>query len=326
MSDRIRWGILSTAAIGPRALIPAINNAHNSELVAVASRNQERGQAFADEHGIPTAYGSYEELVNDPNIDAIYNPLPNDLHAPWSIQAAQAGKHVLCEKPMAMDASEAQKMVDEIATTGKLLAEAFMYRFHPRTHRLKEMVAEGAVGTLRVINTSFSFPMSADDTRNIRLFKAQGGGAIMDIGCYCVSIMRLVTGAEPTVLDCKAYFNDDDVDEQAVATLEFPDNVLAHFDCNFRAAFANFADVRGTTGRILVENSFLPGTGDVVLHYWNDGKYEEIKFDGADQYQLMVEDFADAIINDRQPRYTGEQGVLGMKVMDALRTAAAQRG
>src|SRR5687768_15603176 len=140
MPDKIRWGILSTARIGPRALIPAIRNAHNGELVAVASRDEARARAFADEHRIPVSYGSYAELIADPNIDAIYNPLPNDQHAEWSIRAAEAGKHVLCEKPQASDAAEARKMADVFKQRGVWLEEAFMYRFHPRTVRVKEMV------------------------------------------------------------------------------------------------------------------------------------------------------------------------------------------
>ncbi|MBL8153885.1 MAG: Gfo/Idh/MocA family oxidoreductase [Anaerolineae bacterium] len=180
MTDKIRWGILSTANIGRRRVIPAFKLARNGVVAAVASRSLERAQAFAADLDIPTAYGSYEELLNDPNINAIYNPLPNSEHALWSIRCAEAGKPVLCEKPLASDAAEAQHMVDAFASRGVLLAEGFMYRFHPQAVKIKEMVENGALGTFNTINATFTFPIRTED--DIRMQTGLAGGWRVD-GC-----------------------------------------------------------------------------------------------------------------------------------------------
>jgi len=191
MSGKVRWGILSTANIG-RRVIPAIHAARNSEVVAVGSRSLGAAEAFAAEQNIPRAYGSYEELLADSAIDAIYLPLPNSMHAEWSIRCAAAGLPTLCEKPFASDAAEAQSIVDAFARHDVLLAEAFMYRFHPQHAKAQDIVAAGGIGDLQIINSSFTFPIR--DAANIRLSKPLAGGALMDVGCYCVNLMRFMTG------------------------------------------------------------------------------------------------------------------------------------
>jgi len=321
MPDKIRWGIISTANIGRRALVPALHNASNGELVAVASRDLAKARVFADELNIPRAYGSYEELLADPEIDAIYNPLPNDQHANWSIRAAAAGKHVLCEKPLASDAAEAEEMVKAFKANDRLLAEAFMYRFHPRTRHVREMVRSGALGTLQQIGAAFTFRLRSDE--NIRLEGKLAGGAIMDIGCYAVGVMRFVTGEEPVAVNAFAHYNDRGADEMAVGSLVFPSGVLGHFDCGMRAQGGQWYDIRGSEGRIFVEDAFVaPRDQAMKLRYWRGDNYEEIDFEPVDQYQLMAEDFADAILNNRPPLYPAEDGVAAMRLMDSLRASA----
>ena len=247
MSDQIRWGILSTAKIGREKVIPAIHKSRNGVVAAVASRDLERARAFADETGIPTAYGSYEELLADPNIDAIYNPLPNSGHAPWSIACAEAGKPSLCEKPLAADAPEAQTMVDAFAARGILFAEAFMYRFHPQTEAVLDLVRSGFLGELRSIDSTFTF--SIDRESNIRLDKSLAGGALMDVGCYCVNVMRLMTGEEPVAARAFARIGaQSQVDETLCGVLDFPSGVIGHFDCSFRAMHIARYDLHGSAG------------------------------------------------------------------------------
>ena len=191
MSDRIRWGILSTANIG-RKVIPAIHASSNGEVAAVGSRSLATAQTFAKEQSIPTAYGSYEELIADENVDAIYISAAQRLHAEWSIKCAKAGKATLCEKPFASDAQEARTVVDVFDQADVLLAEAFMYRFHPQQIKVKEIIADGGIGDLHIISGSFTF--SIHNEGNIRLSKALAGGGLMDVGCYCINLMRFITG------------------------------------------------------------------------------------------------------------------------------------
>jgi xylose dehydrogenase (NAD/NADP) len=317
MSDRIRWGILSTANIGRKRVIPAIMKSSNGVVTAVASRTLDRARTFADQLDIPTAYGSYEELIADPNIDAIYNPLPNSDHARWSIACAEAGKPTLCEKPLASDAAEAQQIVDAFKAREVLFAEAFMYRFHPRTVRVKEMVDSDAIGDLKVIQATFTFDIGGRED-DIRLKKDLAGGSLMDVGCYCINVMRLITGEEP--VNARAFARiGAEVDETLVGLLDFPSGVLGHFDCGFRSPVTNTYEIRGTTGRIYIDPAFTPNHDqDVTIHYWGPDGYEAIPVPAADQYQLMVEDFGDALQQNRPPRYLPQDAVANMQAIDQL--------
>ncbi|MGJ3239348.1 MAG: Gfo/Idh/MocA family protein [Anaerolineae bacterium] len=322
MTETIRWGILSTANIGIKRVIPAIQKSNNGKVTAIASRNQERAQAVADQFGIPTAYGSYEDLLADEAIDAIYIPLPNKLHAEWSIKCAQAGKPTLCEKPLAVDATEAQMMVDAFKERNLLFAEAFMYRFHPQNQRAQYMVQDGAIGDLQIVNGTFSFRLTDPD--NIRLSKDLAGGALMDVGCYCVNSMRFITGEEPIRASAFAHFGaETDVDEQITGILEFPSGVRGHFDASLTSFRVHTYELRGTTGRLLLPMSYVPDTSDsTVIHYWHGDQHEEIHVEAVDQYQLMVEDFADALIHDRSPRFDPQDAVDNMRVIDSLLASA----
>lgn len=322
MTDRIRWGILSTANIGRARVIPAIQQSDNGDVVAVASRTAERARTFADQLNIPTAYGSYEELIADPNVDAIYIPVPNSEHAEWSIRCAEAGKPTLCEKPLASNADEAQQIVDEFKSRSLLFAEAFMYRFHPQTQRVKQMIDDGAVGTVHIINAAFTFALR--DENNIRLSKELEGGSLMDVGCYCVNAMRHMTGEEPETGQAVAHFGEQTgVDEWLAGTLKFPSNITGHFDSGLRSQRTHMYDIRGSAGRILVEQAFtVPDDQPSTIRYWHGDAYDEIEIPATNHYRLMVEDFADALINNRPPRFDPQDAVENMRVIDMLLASA----
>lgn len=326
MSKQIRWGIISTANIGRKRVAPAIQKSNNGTIIAVASRDLAKAQDYAQELDIPNAYGSYEQLIADPNVDAIYNPLPNSEHAEWSIKAAEAGKPTLCEKPLAVDAAEAQTIVDAFAEREVLFAEAFMYRFHPQTQRVKALIDAGAIGTVQTISAAFTFALRNED--NIRLSKALAGGALMDVGCYCINVMRLMTGEEPEQAAAVARWGTEtQVDESLAGVLRFPSGVVGHFDCGLRTHRAHTYDIRGTTGRILLEEAFVPDLeSETVICFWQGEDYEEIHVPPADHYQLMAEDFADALLNKRAPHYLPQDAVANMQVIDRLLTSARQGG
>jgi predicted dehydrogenase len=278
-------------------------------------------------------YGSYEELIADPEIDAIYIPLPNGLHSVWSLKCAEGGKHVLCEKPLANDATEAQLMANAFKKRGLLLAEAFMYRFQPQTETVKRMIDAGAVGTAHFVQASFSF--SIDSESDVRLNKDLVGGALMDVGCYCVDVTRYMLGEEP--LDVKAMAEigtQSGVDEKLVGLMRFPSGALAHFDCSLRTHFTQTYEIRGTHGRILLEKAYVPfrpdPEADVIIRYWKstpgteDHQYEEITVEKPNQYTLMIEEFADSILQGRAPRFPIEDSIAQMRAIDRL--YAAVRG
>ena len=317
MIDRIRWGILSTANIG-RKVIPAIHASSNGEVAAVGSRSLSTAQAFAKEQSIPTAYGSYEELIADEDVDAIYIPLPNRLHAEWSIKCAEAGKATLCEKPFASDAQEARTVVDVFDQTGVPLAEAFMYRFHPQQIKVKEIIAAGGIGDLHIISSSFTFPIHGEG--NIRLSKALAGGGLMDVGCYCINLMRFITGEEPASVTAAARIGQvTGVDEALAATLEFPSGVIGHFDCGLRSQRQQTYTVKGSEGMIVVPTAFTPDkTAGSRIQHWRGNSCAEHTIEAADHYQLMVEDFADALLNRRRPRFSPMDAVRNMEVIDRI--------
>lgn len=317
MPDQVRWGILSTANIG-RKVIPAIHESRNGVVAAVASRSLERARDFAAEQNIPIVYGSYEELIESDEVDAIYNPLPNSMHAEWSIKCAVAGKATLCEKPFASDAAEAQTIVDAFAEQDVLLAEAFMYRFHPQHAKVKSILAEGGIGDLKIINSSFTFYIS--DEANIRLSKALAGGGLMDVGCYCVNLMRFMTGEEPETVTAVGNIGPrTGVDEILAGTLKFPSGVIGHFDCGLRAHRQQGYRLKGTTGSIIVGSSFTPDKlKDTIVQQWRGDQLTEHVIPPVDHYQLMVEDFADALLTGRPPRFPPGDAVRNMEVVDKL--------
>lgn len=324
MPDRkIRWGVLSTSKIARTTVIPAIQSSRNGTVVAIASRDLAKARQTAGELGIACAYGSYEELLADPEIDAIYNPLPVALHAEWSIRCAEAGKPTLCEKPLARDAAEARRMVEVFERRGVPLAEGFMYRFHPLSIRARELATGGAIGQVQTIRASFNALIENDD--DIRFRADLGGGALRDVGCYCVGLMRWVTGEEPSGVSAFARFGEkSQVDEILVATLEFPSGVLGYLGCSLRTPFDCSYDICGTRGRVLVDFGGLvawPG-GEFKIRFWHGAEYEEIAVAPANHYRLMAEDFADAVLTGRPPRYPARDAVANMEVLDRLLASA----
>jgi xylose dehydrogenase (NAD/NADP) len=323
--NNLRWGVISTSNIGRAAVNPAIRASKNGELLAVASRDVARARAFAEEWSIPRHFGSYDALLDDPDIDAVYLPLPNSMHLEWAVRAAEAGKHVLCEKPLALDAEECLRMEAAAEAAGVRLMEAFMYRFHPRTQRVLERLQEGAVGELLMMRSSFTFRLTRPD--NIRWDPTLGGGALMDVGCYCVNISRTMAGAEPVEVQATANWSDRGVDRELVGMLRFPGDVLAHFDCALTLERTEAYEVSGTDGTLQVPSAFLPGTGDVPihLHRGREGTETEVVV-GVDEYRLMVEHFADGVLNGTPFRYPAAEAARNMRAIEALYRSARDGG
>lgn len=322
---KLRWGVISTANIGRAAVIPALKCAGNGELVAVASRSEEKAQDFADKQGIPRAYGSYEALLAAEDIDAVYIPLPNSLHREWTIKAAEAGKHILCEKPLALNAAECEEMAAAAEQHGVVLMEAFMYRLHPQTEKVLELIQGGVIGDLRLIYAVFTFLLS--NPANIRLQPELGGGSLMDVGCYCVNVIRTVAGAEPVEVQAYANWGESGVDEEMAGTIRFASGLLAQFTSALTLERREFYQVAGPKGHIEVPAAFLPGKGDTTVyeHHGRQGASAHA-IDGVDEYQLMVEHFADCVLNKRPLRYPPSEAAANMRVIEALYRSARANG
>ncbi len=324
MNDRVRWGILSTANIGAKAVTPAILASTNGVLAAVASRNDEKATEYAAQFGMPRSYGSYEELLADPDVDAIYNPLPNRMHLEWTIKALEAGKHVLCEKPLGLNAAECLEMADAARRNDRLLMEAFMYRFHPRIKRTVDLVASGELGDVKLIRSSFAFKVQ--DPLNIRLDGDLGGGALMDVGCYCVNVSRTVVGREPVEAQAFAVAGGAGVDVELYGMLHFEGDVFAQFSSALDTFRHELLDVVGTEGRLQVGSPFQPGTVDATIDIEAGDSSRQETIEGVNHYQLMVEHFADCVLEGTQPRYSVFDAAANMAAIDALYASAANGG
>jgi predicted dehydrogenase len=316
--NKVRWGILSPARIGTKTVIPAMQQGAYCTITAIASRDLRRAQAAAAELGIERAYGAYEELLADPEIDAIYNPLPNHLHVPWSIKALHAGKHVLCEKPIALTAAEAQELADVARKYPHLkIMEAFMYRHHPQWQRARKLVAEGQIGKLRTIHTIFSYYL--DDGQNIRNRADAGGGGLMDIGCYAISVPRFIFGTEPLracgIIEYDERFN---TDRLTSAILDFGTGT-ATFTCSTQLTPFQRVNIFGTEGQIEIEIPFNAPT-DRPCKIWHrqGNKIEEIGFDICNQYTIQGDLFSQAILNNTAVFTPLEDAVANMRVIDAV--------
>lgn len=319
----IRWGVLGAASVARRRVIPAIQTSSNGRVTAIASRDPARAHAFAAELDLPVVHADYQSLLADPEIDAVYIPLPNSEHRQWTIAAAEAGKHILCEKPLALTAGEAEEMVAAARQAGVLLAEAFMYRFHPRVEKLLSLVEEGAIGELRLIRSTFTVGPPAPG--NIRLSRALGGGALMDIGSYAVNFARLVTGQEPEAVSALAtYGRESGVDETFAGILRFRDGVIDAFDVSMLTPGNSTFEVLGANGKIVAPAGFRPESDQPTeLHLFRGWDQREvIPIEPTNHYRLMVEDFAGAIQERRPVRFAPEDAVANMRVLDALRAAA----
>jgi predicted dehydrogenase len=317
--------VISTSNIGRVAVNPAIQASRNGELLAVASRDLRAARDFAEASGIPEHHGCYEDLLADDRVDAVYNPLPNSMHKDWTIRAAERGKHILCEKPLALDAAQCRDMAAAADANGVKLMEAFMYRFHPRTDRVLELLGEGTIGEIRAIRSSFTFRLTRPE--NIRWDPELGGGALMDVGCYCVNVSRTLAGAEPVEVQALANLRSTGVDQELAGTLRFADGLLAHFDCALTLERCEAYEVAGTEGFLRVPAAFLPGTDTAVIEeHRARGETTVHSVPGADQYQLMVEHFADCVLHDRPVRYSAEEAALNMAVIEGLYESVRRGG
>jgi len=321
----IRWGILSTANIGRAAVIPAIKESTRGEVVAVASRENRRAEEFAAENGIPEAFGSYEELLEDEHVDAIYIPLPNNMHREWTIRAAEAGKHVLCEKPLALTATECDEMADAAESAGVVCMEAFMYRFHPRIDAVTKLIASGAIGELRSMYSAFTFKLTTTD--NIRLDPELGGGSLMDVGCYCVNVFRTIAASEPLEVQAQALWTDRGVDEQMAGLLRFEGGRTAQFDCALTMERREALHVAGTDGHLEVPRVFIPGTDDVTIEEFHGrGDAKSHALPGVNEYTAMVEHFTDSVLTGSPVRYPFSEAAANMRVLEALYRSAWNGG
>jgi D-xylose 1-dehydrogenase (NADP+, D-xylono-1,5-lactone-forming) len=287
--EPVKWGIVSTADIN-RKVIPGAHASDKVELVAVASRERSKAETYANEWEIPRAYGSYDDLLADAEIEAVYISLPNTLHCDWSIKAMEAGKHVLCEKPLSRDPGEVSAAFDAAERTGMLMTEAFMWRHNPQTKRLKELVDGGAIGELRLIRSTFSY--SLYDEANIRLRTDVDGGALMDVGCYCVSGSRLL-GGEPLEAHSLARRGPSGTDWVTAGVLRFPNDLLATFDCGTALPNRDELEAIGSEGSVFLDDPWHCNTPVIELR--RDGEVERIELPFEDSYRLELENVCDAI-------------------------------
>ncbi|MGB0091156.1 MAG: Gfo/Idh/MocA family oxidoreductase [Solirubrobacteraceae bacterium] len=316
MDVAVKWGIMSTARIN-RLFLAGAGQASNVELAAVASRERASAERYASEHQIARAHGSYEALLADPEIEAVYISLPNSLHIEWTEQALRAGKHVLCEKPLSRHADEVARAFDLAEQHQRLLMEAFMYRHNPQTHRLRELIDRGSIGRVRMIRAAFSF--LADDPGDVRLTAALDGGALMDVGCYCVSGARLL-GGEPERVSAEQALGGDGVDVAFTGTLRFPGDVLAHFDAGLALAARDELEVIGEEGVLFLDDPWHCRTPVIELR--RDGEIERIELEPTDSYTLEAENLSAAIRGQAEP-LLGRSDALGQaRTIEALYEAA----
>ena len=319
---KVKWGVIGVAKIATEKVIPAMQRGEVSEIAAIASRDLRRAQAAADELGIPRAYGSYEGLLADPEIEAIYNPLPNEEHVPWTLNALAAGKHVLCEKPVALDAEEARQLIDARNRAGKLVAEAFMVRFHPQWRRARELARDGTIGEAQAIQTFFTYRLlDPDNVRN----RPPGGGGLYDIGCYAILTARFIFGAEPTrvvaTVDWDPKFK---TDRLASALLEFPGGRQLAFTIGTQSSAHQRVTIMGDKGRIEVMipfNAPPERPAEIAIDTGADligGGRRVEQFPVCDQYTLQGDAFSRAIVGGSPLEFPIEDAIANMAVIDAL--------
>jgi D-xylose 1-dehydrogenase (NADP+, D-xylono-1,5-lactone-forming) len=336
--DVVNWGILGAAKVAKRAVGPGIQRSPNGVIHAIASRSLEKARDYASTFGVPEAYGSYDELLKDPKVQAVYIPLPNTLHKEWTIRAAEAGKHVLCEKPLASNAAEAQEMVDACRRNDVLLMEAFQYRLHPQTQAVKKIIDEGRIG--KVVAVASVHSSSRPEEGNIRMKRELGGGPLADKGCYCVSIARLLMDGEPTSVFARGDFDKDGLDWRVTADLEFQGGRMAWLDTSHKLVGGSYyqgCQIFGEKGRIyiplpfaqrpvteqgrIVDTSFVVSSDESM-----DSVEEKVNVKGVHQWQLEVEYFADRILKSEPLGYPMEDGLAQTKVMDAIYKSAREGG
>ncbi len=320
MDSDLRWGILGTARIARRMFVPGVRAGSGTEVVAIASRDAARARVTADELGISRAYGSYQELIADAEVDAIYLPLPNSLHAEWTIRAAEAGKHVLCEKPLARSAAVAQRMADACAAAGVLLMEGFMWRHHPQHARVRALLEAGVIGQPRIVRGSFTYTIGGGP--NVRLQPELEGGSLMDVGCYPLNAARWVYQAEPEyAVGCQVIDPSVGVETSFAGVLRFPGDRLAVIDSSFGQSGKGHYEIHGTEGRILVEHAYRPDARPGRIHVIRGDERRVEEVGPADQFALEVAHFARSVRAGRLLP-PAEDGVAQARAMEALYASA----
>jgi len=328
MAEPIRWGVMGNATIARVCVIPAIQKSRNGIVRALASRTPETAREVTRKNGIPCLYDNYDALLTDPNIDAVYIPLPNHLHRPWTLKCLAAGKPVMCEKPLACNAREVEEMAHAAAASNLPLMEALMYRFHPRSRRIKQLVSDESLGAPRLVRAAFCYRMESDvmeEGSNFRLKAETGGGALLDVGCYGVSVARWVFGDEPSHVQAQAVFNSSGVDIHLVGNLVFPNSGLASIEVSFDSALQQTYSIIGRDGAIeLPHDAFIPWEKDALyrLRAATEEVGQAVTVAGADEYQLMVEHFADVVRGLAEPECPLTDSIANMRVLDALAEAA----
>ncbi len=317
-TEQLKWGLISTARIN-RALIKSLRLSERNQLAAVASRTKETAEEYAAEWDIPRAFDSYQAMLDDPGIDVVYNSLPNSLHAEWSIKALQAGKHVLCEKPLAISLEEVDAMQAAAQETDCYLTEAFMYRHHPQTLHVKQLIQSGAVGDVRLVKGEFTFNIQQET--NVRLIPELGGGSIWDVGCYPISYTRFILGAEPEEVFGWQVLGSSGVDEVFAGQMRFPGGIMAQFDSGFRSPYRSRIEIVGSKAALIIPHPFNPGN-NAGLTLWDGENSEQIPVDNQDLYLGEIEDLAAAILDGKLPRISLEDSRKNIKVILALLRSA----
>jgi predicted dehydrogenase len=312
----VKWGIISTANIN-RLFLEGARTANGVEMAAVASRDKAKADQYARENDIATAHGSYEELLQDPQVEALYISLPNSLHVEWSIRALQAGKHVLCEKPLSRRAQEVERAFDVAEQNGRLLMEAFMWRHHPQTAKLTELLSQGAVGRIRMIRAAFGFV--TNDPANVRLQAGLDGGALMDVGCYCVSGTRLIAG-QPERVSAEQALGGDGVDVAFAATMRHRNDIISHFDCGLALDSRDLLEVVGDEGSLRVDDPWHCRNPGIELT--REGATERIEIAKANSYGLEAENFSRAIRGEASPLLGRQDASEQARTIEALYRAA----
>jgi D-xylose 1-dehydrogenase (NADP+, D-xylono-1,5-lactone-forming) len=319
MTDKVlNWGLLSTARIN-RDLIPPLRKSKRSRLAAVASRSKDTANTYAREWKIPQAYGSYEELLADPKIDVIYNSLPNHLHAEWTIKAVEAGKHVLCEKPLALSIEEVEAIQAAAQKQGRVVEEAFMYRHHPQTLKVWELVRSGVLGTLKLIRGSFTYVLTRES--DVRTKPEWGGGSIWDVGCYPISFARLLVGEEPLEVFGWQVIGRTGIDDTFVGQMRFAHNIHMQFDSSFVTHLNNYIEIVGSQGILHIPHQSKPGT-DEKIYLTRGDHMETIEIKADMLYLYEIEDMADAIFLGRAPRVTLDDSRGNIRTILALLESA----
>jgi xylose dehydrogenase (NAD/NADP) len=299
--EQLRWGILGPGRIAPR-LVRAVTASGRAAITAVASRDRERAAAFAARHGIPRAWGSYDALLADPGVDVVYIALPNSLHAEWTIRALEAGKHVLCEKPLALSVEDVDAITAAAERAGRLAVEAFMYLHHPQTLAVVDLALSGALGPLELVNGSFSFLLTAPS--DPRLEPAMGGGSLWDVGCYPVSFARRIAGDEPVVVEALARFDERGVDRTFAGQMLFPGGLLARFDSGFAMPDRQRIEIVGRDAALVLAAPFLvaPDGPEPSVTLVRGGAETEVEVGSTDQYRAEVDDLCAAVLDGTPPR------------------------